>query len=170
MRTSPVNILDEIDITFQSKRSAKSRPPLKLNARETFAELNGWRIAKAHAFSLRTLVKGKFYDSGDFGGYGLTFGFLDHPEWYRLPDRRSAAVVAHTYVPVDSEQFMANCARIKILGLVVHTPGSRAHSWYYPHNATVVCITRPDTTVVQWLPPASPRCPIILPTPIYQEK
>ena len=115
-------------------------------ARQQFADANGWRVAK-RGFHMDVLVRGGMH-SGYYGSHGGSY--LDHAECYRK-DRFAVAMVGHQYgdppnYPSGMTQGIAIAERY---GLIVHVaPAGKVASWYYPHFATLIVVTRPGIEVV----------------------
>lgn len=116
-----------------------------LQARQWFADANGWRIA-GHSFSLATLARNGVHGGCDYNGHNV----VDHPEYYRK-DRRAVAIVGHNYHGDCGTHYgTENITRLAATyGLIVHVaPAGKAASWYYPNATMLLIITRPGIAIV----------------------
>lgn len=116
-----------------------------------WAALNGWK--RGRGFTVDALVRNMPHGGKGFPGWlhGEEIDFFDHADWFRLPTNpyRAVAICAHLYDSADKARAWAASR-----GLTMHMPPVPNASWYFPGACTMVCYTRPETTVL-WLPEQS---------------
>jgi hypothetical protein len=111
-----------------------------------FGEHNGWRLTET-AFSLATLARGKRHSGSrrDEAGRGYFPGEIsrcfDHPEWFRYPDGRAAAIIAQLYSwPEIRPECEAVASRY---GLELEA--SSFPCWHLPDAGTTLVVYRSST-------------------------
>ena len=107
------------------------------DVRQHFAMLSGWRVART-SFSLDQLqtrrhCRNKRFEP--FNHHPLDTYYFDHAEYFREPDRpwRPAAIVTHTYAPVEE------------CGAAIRAAGFDAEvlpACWYSQMTTAIVITR----------------------------
>ncbi|MGE3405076.1 MAG: hypothetical protein AB7K63_20990 [Vicinamibacterales bacterium] len=112
---------------------------LRLRLAQQFGDRHGWRCSSAD-FSPAVLARRGVWDGRGDGLGAWNYRLIDHPYFFRTPDRRAAAVAAHLYdnpARVRAE-IDAMAARHR---LRASFPGDFP-SWWVP-EATSLCLYVP---------------------------
>lgn len=102
-----------------------------------FARLNGWKVAGT-SFGIKQLQRqSPGVRRGEKYWVGNHPEGLDHPEYFK-DGRKPAAIITHTYAPLEQIRELARAHQLNMQVLAV--------SWYYPGRATAVVLTPMDAT------------------------
>lgn len=109
-----------------------------------YGRRRGWKYVNRQgwAFNIDALAECKIWAGTRYGSNGLDTRYMDHPYFYRYPDKRAAAIVAHPYgIPAD----VARWAKSWNLSFKV----SGVPSWWNPGGTNTIEYTATPETLAR---------------------
>ena len=148
MPASAEHLIDRLDAALVSTARTKlfaarlaqgiEITALRRRLAQLFAEQHGWKHHSHARFSTAVLARRGMRD-----GHGLEtwpYRLIDHPYFFRTPDRRAAALAAHPYgASADTREEAAAWAAQSQLRVVFPTDFP---SWWVP-GGTTLCVYLP---------------------------
>lgn len=131
-------------IARETRRGARIELGIEITAlrhrlAQQFAERHGWRHSRAK-FTPTVLARRGMWDGGGRGLETWPYHLIDHPYFFRTPDRRAAGLAAHLYGPTPDTrgQIVVWAAQNRLLA----TFPTDFPSWWAP-GGTTLCVYIP---------------------------
>ena len=145
----PEHLIDRLDAALASTARTKlfaarvaqgiEITALRRRLAQLFAEQHGWKHSHAR-FSTAVLARRGMWDGHGRGLETWPYRLIDHPYFFRTPDRRAAALAAHLYgASADTREEAAARAAQDHLRVVFPTDFP---SWWVP-GGTTLCVYLP---------------------------
>ena len=149
VRATPEHLINRLDAALVSTAWTKllaarlalgiEITALRRRLAQLFAEQHGWKHSHAR-FSTAVLARRGMWDGHGRGLETWPYRLIDHPYFFRTPDRRAAALAAHLYgASADTREEAAAWAAQDHLRIVFPTDFP---SWWVP-GGTTMCVYLP---------------------------